>query len=218
MSGEPRVATLSLEAPDQGVLFVITGPSGVGKSTLIKGLMERVPGLEFSVSATTRAPRDGEVDGRDYHFLSAEEFAHRVERSEFLEYATVYDRSYGTLRAPVEFAIAQGRSVMLDIDVQGARQVKERYPACVRVFILPPSVATLATRLRGRGMAESVIARRMSQVEEQLRGAPEFDFVVVNDDLTSARAVFEGIFLGELARVARRRSRIESVLADLAVE
>lgn len=212
------MSKLNLEAPDQGVLFVITGPSGVGKSTLIKGLMERVPGLEFSVSATTRAPRDGEVDGRDYHFLSAEDFAHRVERAAFLEYATVYDRSYGTLRAPVEAAVAEGRSVVLDIDVQGARQVKERYPACVRVFILPPSVGTLATRLRGRGTEEAVIARRMSQVEEQLRGAPEFDFVVVNDDLSAARAVFEGIFLAELSRVARRRSRIERVLAELPVE
>jgi len=209
------MSKLNLETPDTGVLFVITGPSGVGKSTLIKGLMERVPGLEFSVSATTRAPRDGEVDGRDYHFLSAEEFAHRVERSEFLEYATVYDRSYGTLRAPVEAAIAQGRSVVLDIDVQGARQVKERYAACIRVFVLPPSVGTLATRLRGRGTDESVIARRMAQVGEQLRGAPEFDFVVVNDDLSAARAVFEGVFLSELARVARRRSRIERVLAEL---
>ena len=209
------MSKLNLETPDTGVLFVVTGPSGVGKSTLIKGLMDRVPGLEFSVSATTRAPRDGEVDGRDYHFLSAEDFAHRVERAEFLEYATVYDRSYGTLRGPVDAAIAQGRSVVLDIDVQGARQVKERYGACIRVFVLPPSVDTLATRLRGRGTDEAVITRRMAQVGEQLRGAPEFDFVVVNDDLVAARAVFEGVFLAELARVARRRTRIERVLAEL---
>jgi guanylate kinase len=209
------MARLTVENPDFGALFVVTGPSGAGKSTLIRRVMDRVPGLEFSVSATTRAPRDGEVDGRDYHFLSPEEFARRVEHGSFLEFATVYDRSYGTLRQPVESAIAAGRSVVLDIDVQGARQVKRQFPDCIRVYVLPPRIGVLEQRLRDRGTDEAVIERRMSQAGEQLRGVVDFDYVVVNDDLASSEAIFEGVFCAELARVARRRGAIERVLAEL---
>ncbi len=156
MSTSKPVSTLELERPDKGALFVVTGPSGVGKSTLIRALMSRLPDLQFSVSATTRPPREGEVHGRDYHFLTQEGFAERLERGEFLEYATVYDRRYGTLRAPVEAAIDAGQSVLLDIDVQGARQVKQAYPGCIRVFILPPSVVLRGSArdpgtLRGAG-------------------------------------------------------------------
>jgi guanylate kinase len=206
---------LKLERPDQGALFVVSGPSGVGKTTLVQAALARVPGLEFSVSATTRAPRPGEVDGREYHFLTPEAFAERVREAQFLEHATVYDRSYGTLRAPVVDAIRDGRSVLLDIDVQGARQVKERFPECVRIFLMPPSIGVLEDRLRKRGTDETILRRRMAQVGEQLLGAPSFDYVVVNDHLETSTAVFEGIFLAELSRVARRRAAVERVLAEL---
>jgi guanylate kinase len=207
---------LQLERPDLGALFVVSGPSGVGKSTLVRAIMERVPDLTFSVSATTRAPRPGEVDGQHYRFLTPEGFADLERQSAFLEHATVYGRRYGTLSRPVEEAVSAGRSVLLDIDVQGARQVKVRYPACVRVYVLPPALSVLEERLRRRGTdGEDVLRRRMAQVDEQLRGAPEFDYVVVNDHLETARAVFEGVFLAELARPFRRRLAIERVLAEL---
>jgi guanylate kinase len=210
------VALLRLEPPDRGALFVVTGPSGVGKSTLIRDAMAQIPGLAFSVSATTRSPRPGEVDGREYHFLGADAFAARVAAAEFLEHATVYDRRYGTLSAPTFAALASGRSLVLDIDVQGARQVKESCPDCVRIFVLPPSLAALETRLRARGTeTDEVLARRMAQVELQLRGAPEFDYVVINDELDTARAVFQGVFLAELSRPARRRAAVERVFGEL---
>ena len=207
---------LLLGKPDRGALFVVTGPSGVGKSTLIQHVMGRVPGLSFSVSATTRAPRPGELDGLHYHFLTAAQYDEKLAADEFLEHATVYDRRYGTLRGPVVAAIDAGTSVLLDIDVQGARQVKARFLDCIRIFILPPSVKTLEERLRARGSdSEDVVRRRMAQVDDQLRGAPEFDYVVVNDDLDTARAVFEGIFLAELSRPPRRWAAVDRVLAEI---
>lgn len=207
---------LRLERPDRGVLFVVSGPSGVGKSTLIKAAMTQIPGLEFSVSATTRAPRPGEIDGREYHFLTPEQFVAKVGEDAFLEHASVYDRSYGTLREPVDAALSEGRSVLLDIDVQGARQVAAKHPDCVRVFVLPPSVGVLEARIRARGdTPEDVILRRMAQVGEQLRGAPEGDYIVLNDDLEAGRRQFVGVFLAELARSSRRRSAVERVLREV---
>ena len=206
---------LRLESPDRGALFVVSGPSGVGKSTLVKAAMDEVPGLEFSVSATTRSPRPGEVDGREYHFLGPEGFAERVDAGDFLEHATVYDRSYGTLRAPVEAAMAEGRSILLDIDVQGALLVKARLPECIRIYVLPPALGVLEERLRSRGTSEAELSRRMDQVGEQLRGAPEFDYVVVNDDLDTARTVFAGIFVAELSRRERRMRAVNRVLSEL---
>lgn len=205
---------LRLERPDRGALFVVSGPSGVGKSTLVKKAMAAIPGLEFSVSATTRPPREGEVDGREYHFLSTEQFAAKVDADEFLEHATVYDRRYGTLKAQVDHALAEGRSVLLDIDVQGARNVKRKAPEAVWIALLPPSVGQLEARIRARGdTAEDVIERRMAQVGLQLAGAEEADFVVVNDDLTTADAQFEGVFLAELSRRDRQKSVITRILS-----
>lgn len=142
-------------------VFVITGPSGVGKGTLIGALLKRVPGLELSVSATTREPREGEVDGRDYHFLAPEEFDRRVEAGEFLEFATYSGNRYGTLRSEVERRLAAGRSVVLEIEVQGARQVRAAMRESVQVFIAPPAPAVLRERLEGRGAdsGEAIDAR-----------------------------------------------------------
>jgi guanylate kinase len=162
---------LPVERPDRGVLFVVSGPSGVGKSTLIRRAMARLPWLGFSVSATTRGPRAGEQDGVDYHFLTPGEFRDRVDAGAFLEHATVYDRSYGTLARPTETALAEGRSLLLDIDVQGAEQVKATLPEAVHVFIIPSSLDDLEARLRARGTDDDeVIQRRMALVATQLEG------------------------------------------------
>lgn len=203
---------LSLSAPDHGVLFVVSGPSGVGKSTLLRHVFDRVPGLAFSVSATTRAPRPGETDGVEYHFVDPAAFAGMVARGELLEHAMVYAHGYGTPRAPVEAALRAGGSMVLDIDTQGAAQVRSSYPAAVSVFILPPARADLERRLRARGTdPEDVIQRRIRQADLQLAGAGDYDYLVLNDDLTTASATLEAVFLAELCRRSRRQSWLDRV-------
>jgi guanylate kinase len=168
-------------------VFVITGPSGVGKGTLIRGLMERLGELELSVSATTRAPRPGERDGVDYHFLSRDEFDRRVQAGDFVEHAEYSGRCYGTLRSELERRVAAGVPVVLEIEVQGARQVRAAMPEAVQVFIAPPSHAALRTRLVGRGTdAAEEVDRRLKVAEEELAAQPEFAHVVVNDRLETA--------------------------------
>jgi guanylate kinase len=170
-----------------GRLFVITGPSGVGKGTLIRHLLDRVPDLDLSVSATTRAPRPGERNGVDYHFLSDEEFERLAAAGELLEHATYSGRRYGTPRSEVEPRLRDGRSVVLEIEVQGARQVRESMPEAVQVFIAPPSSGALRERLEGRGTDDSEeIERRLGVAEEELAARGEFGHVVVNDDLERA--------------------------------
>lgn len=204
------------EPPDRGVLFVVSGPSGVGKSTLVKAALARIPGLSFSVSATTRAPRPGERDGVEYHFVSQERFAELVGDDGFLEHAAVYGNRYGTLRAPTEAALSTGRSLLLDIDVQGSAQVRRALPEAVHVFVLPPTFAALEARLRARGTEpEEVIRRRMTEAAEQLRGAPTYDYLVVNDDLETAHAALQGVLLAEMSRRARRTSALRRVLDAL---
>lgn len=204
------MSALNLPRPDRGALIVVSGPSGVGKSTLLRPALAAIPGLAFSVSATTRPPRPGEVDGVDYHFVDADRFAGLVEGGAFLEHAQVYDRRYGTLHAPVEAALARGDSVLLDIDVQGARQVRPRLPEAVLVMIVPPDVATLERRLRARGTeSDDAIRRRMELVEGQLCALGEYDYVVVNDDRDAAVACFQGIVLAECCRTSRRSSWVE---------
>jgi guanylate kinase len=168
-------------------VFVITGPSGVGKGTLIRGLMERVPELELSVSATTRAPRTGERDGVDYHFLPREEFDRRVAAGDFVEHADYAGRSYGTLRSELENRVARGIPVVLEIEVQGARQVRGAMPEAVQVFIAPPSLQALRERLTGRGTDDPAeVERRLQVAEQELTAQPEFAHVVVNEELEEA--------------------------------
>ena len=175
-------------------VFVITGPSGVGKGTLIKRVLERVPDLELSVSATTRPPRAGEVDGADYHFLASEEFGRRIEEGDFLEHADYSGNRYGTLRSEVERRLAGGRSVVLEIEVQGARQVRSAMPESVQVFIAPPEPAALRARLEGRGTdSPPEIAERLRVAESELAARSEFPHVVVNDDIERATAELERI-------------------------
>jgi guanylate kinase len=168
-------------------VFVITGPSGVGKGTLIRGLLSRVPELELSVSATTRAPRPGERDGVDYHFMTPEEFDRHLQAGNFVEHATYSGSRYGTLRSELESRLVRRVPVVLEIEVQGARQVRNAMPDAVAVFIAPPSADALRARLIGRGTdAADQIAARMRTAERELEARPEFSHVVVNDRLEDA--------------------------------
>jgi guanylate kinase len=180
-------------------VFVITGPSGVGKGTLIRGLLARVPELELSTSATTRAPRPGERDGVDYHFLSEPEFERRVAGGDFLEHATYSGNRYGTLRSEVERLTRAGRPVVLEIEVQGARQIREAMPDAVAVFIAPPSDEALRARLIGRGTdTPEQVQQRMRTAERELEAQPEFRHVVVNDRLEEATDELATIVRGAL--------------------
>jgi guanylate kinase len=177
-----------------GRVFVITGPSGVGKGTLIRGLLERVPGLELSVSATTRPPRPGERDGVDYHFLSEEEFNRRVPAGEFVEHASYSGHQYGTLRSELERHLPEAPGVVLEIEVQGARQIRATMPDAVQVFIAPPSVEALRARLVGRGTdAPEDVEKRLATALEELEAEGEFHHVVVNDRLEEATDALAGV-------------------------
>jgi guanylate kinase len=175
-------------------VFVITGPSGVGKGTLIRGLLEEVPELEMSVSATTRKPRPGERDGVDYHFMTPEQFSEHVAAGDFLEHASYSGHRYGTLRPEVERRIREGRPVVLEIEVQGARQIRAAMPEAVAVFIAPPSLEALRARLIGRGTdTPEEVESRMQTAKRELEARPEFSHVVVNDRLEQATAELAGI-------------------------
>jgi guanylate kinase len=180
-------------------VFVITGPSGVGKGTLIRGLMERLPRLELSVSATTRPARPGEQDGVDYHFLAPEQFAQRIEQGDFVEHADYAGRRYGTLRSELDNRVRAGVPVVLEIEVQGARQVRAAMPEALQVFIAPPSLDALRTRLVGRGTDDpEEVERRLRVAEHELEAQPEFGHVVVNDRLEEALQRLTAIVAGEL--------------------
>jgi guanylate kinase len=194
-----------VRAPGSGVrpgrVFVITGPSGVGKGTLIRALLERVPELELAVSATTRRPRPGETQGASYWFLSDEDFAQRVDEGDFVEWAEYSGRRYGTLRSELERRVAAGIPVVLEIEVQGARLVRRAVPEAVQVFIAPPSLDALRVRLQGRGTdAPEEVARRLRVAEEELSAQGEFGHVVVNDRLEDAVDRLAGIVREELDR------------------
>ena len=178
-------------------VFVITGPSGVGKGTLIRTLRERMPELELSVSATTRDPRPGEEPGRDYHFLTDAEFDERVAAADFLEHASYSGRRYGTLKSELEKRTAAGHPVVLEIEVQGARQVRERLEDAVLIFIAPPSEEALKTRLVGRGdTPPEQMEARLATAREELEAQPEFRHVVLNDRLDDAVDALEQIVRG----------------------
>jgi guanylate kinase len=199
--------------PDRGALFVVTGASGTGKTTLVKKALQIVPRLGFSVSATTRQMRVGEVDGQDYHFVTKERFDEMLVQGQMLEHADVYGNSYGTPRRPVEAALAAGDSILLEIDAQGAAQVREAMPEAVMIFILPPSMAAIETRLRYRSTdSEEIIQRRVGDARLQLQHCGAFDYLVVNDDLSSAHDQFQAVLVAEL----RKRVRHDSLVSRFA--
>lgn len=187
-----------------GRLFVVVAPSGAGKTSLVQALLAEEPRLRLSVSFTTRAPRPGEVDGRDYHFVSRERFEAMVAAGEFLEHANVYGNLYGTARSAVAAQLAGGDDVMLEIDWQGARQVRALFPGLVGIFILPPSVDALRARLTGRGKdSPEVIARRLAAAREDLSHVLEFEYIIVNDRFDAALADLRSVV--RTARLARDR-------------
>lgn len=198
--------------PDQGALFVVSGASGTGKTTLLREALRHVPFLSFSVSATTRPARAGEAEGVDYRFMDDVQFQKHIDAGDFLEHALVYGNRYGTLRAPVMEALAAGVSVVLDIDVKGAKQVRESLPEGIGIFLAPTSIEVLEQRLRARGTeAEDTIALRMAQVQEQLNGSGDFEYVVVNDVLSCAHDCLQAVFVAELQRVHRRQSVVQGL-------
>ena len=207
-------------ADRRGRLFVIAAPSGAGKTSLVRALMEREPGLSFSISYTTRRQRPNEMHGRDYFFVSRDEFDRMAGTGQFLEYATVFGNSYGTARAQVEQSLASGQDLILEIDWQGARQIRSALPECCSIFILPPSRAELERRLRGRGTdTEEVIIRRLGEAADDMAHWREFDYVVVNDVFERALDLLSAIVQGRDPPEARRdRAGLGELAAGLVAD
>ncbi|MDH3349100.1 MAG: guanylate kinase [Desulfobulbaceae bacterium] len=189
----------------KAIPFIISSPSGGGKTTILKKVLAGLPGIVFSISHTTRSPRPGEVNGRDYYFVTEEEFIAVREQtpSGFIEWARVHDNFYGTSRSDVEMRLKEGADVILDIDIQGARQVKDAIEA-VSIFIAPPSLTELERRLRGRGTeSEEVVALRLANARRELTAAAEYDYLVINDSLSEAVEMVRSILISERSRKRR---------------
>lgn len=196
-----------------GTLVIISSPSGGGKGTLVKEILERVPGIGFSVSYTTRPMREGEANGREYHFIGRDEFERRAAAGEFLEFAEVHGNLYGTSRSQVESETSAGRDIILEIDVQGAVQVLERFPEALSVFILPPSYDVLKERLAARGTEsnESLELRLRNSLKEVAEFG-RFKYSVVNDDKEIAAAELQSIILADRQRSIRQTGRVKAIL------
>lgn len=187
-----------------GLLIVISGPSGAGKGTLCKALLERINNLEYSVSATTRQPRNGEIDGENYYFITEEDFMQRIKQKDFLEWAKVYDNYYGTPKKPVLEKLKAGKDVILEIDIQGAMKVKKKFPEGVFIFIAPPSIKELKMRICKRGTeTEEAMLKRVKSAYDELKHISEYDYVVVNDVLDKAVNKLMAIIIAEKCRVKR---------------
>ncbi len=190
---------------ERGLLIVLSAPSGCGKSTIVSGLLKKRGRLKFSVSATTRAPREGEIDGRDYFFVSREKFAEMVEKGEFLEHAQYVENRYGTPRGPVERELEAGNDVLLDIEIQGAFQVRAQRPDALMVFLLPPSFEELEKRLVLRGKdSPEVIKRRLEVARRECLEAEKYDYRIVNDDVERAVSEFNSIIEAERRKINRQ--------------
>jgi guanylate kinase len=188
----------------QGIVFILSAPSGTGKTTVISGLLERFPEISLSVSYTTRAPRAGEVPGRDDHFTSREIFLAMKAKGEFAESANVHDFFYGTPRRTLDRAIANGRDFFLDIDVQGARQIKRKYPEAVSIFLLPPSWSELKRRLGARATDDKdIIRRRLANARREIQDVIQYDYYIINRDIKEAVGTLEAIILSERQKISR---------------
>lgn len=200
-------------------MFIISAPSGSGKSTLVGRLLADVPGLKFSVSYTTRAPRGHERSGESYHFICRSEFEKRIALGEFLEHAEVFGNYYGTHRSTLDQAIAEGKDLVLDIDVQGAAQLKDKLPEAITIFVLAPSREILEQRLRARGEdADAIIARRLHDAAREIRNYCLYDYVVINNDLNESAQTLAGIVRAERVRRTRIEEQIRPILATFQID
>ena len=199
-----------------GSLFIISAPSGAGKTSLVHALLATNPQIDLSVSYTTRAPRKGEVDGEAYQFISRATFLEMAANGEFLESAEVYGNFYGTSQNWISQENAKDRDILLEIDWQGAAQVRSIFPGCVSIFILPPSIATLEQRLKGRGTdSDEIVEHRMKAAREDVRHVAEFDYVIINDDLNEALKEFNAVVLAARLRTTRQLTRHQSLINQL---
>lgn len=206
----------SAQAAARGTLYVISAPSGAGKTSLVKALLDTLEGVTVSVSHTTRAPRPGEQDGREYHFVAVEHFEVMIAEGGFLEHAKVFDNYYGTARAAIQDQLTAGLDVILEIDWQGARQVRAAMPGCRSIFILPPSRPALEERLRGRGQdSDEVIARRMRDAVSEMQHWSEYDYLIVNDRFNDALAELRAVFLAHRLRRDVQAVRHSTLLGAL---
>ncbi|SEI47234.1 guanylate kinase [Allopseudospirillum japonicum] len=201
-----------------GSLYIISAPSGAGKTSLVAALLAQVPQLKLSVSHTTRAPRPGEQDGVNYHFVSQEDFQNLIAQTGFLEHAQVFDHFYGTSKAWVLEQLQQGQDVILEIDWQGARQVRQAYPQAVGIFILPPSKAALQERLQNRAQdSDEVIQKRMTQAVDEMSHYPEYDYVIINDDFQQALTELTSVLQARRLRLQVQAQKQAALLSSLVV-
>ena len=199
-----------------GNLFIVAAPSGAGKTTLVRLLLENDPQIGVSISHTTRLPRPGEEDGREYHFIDVPALLEKIARNEFLEWAEVHGNYYGTSKRWIETEMASDRDVLLEIDWQGAQQVRKVFPQAIGIFVLPPSMAILQARLSGRGTdPDEVIARRIAAARDEMRHVDEFDYVIINDGLQQAAGDLQAIVRAARLRYANQRQRHVSLFASL---
>ena len=209
---------MSLTHSFSGSLFIVAAPSGAGKSTLVNALLASEPAIRLSISTTTRPPRPGEADGREYHFTSADDFVKRAHAGEFLEWAEVHGNYYGTSRLVVEEQMRAGTDILLEIDWQGARQVRKQFAQAAGIFILPPSIAALEERLKKRGQDEdNVISRRLLAAGGEIAHATEFDYVIINDEFNVALSQISAIVTATRSRFAQQAARNASLFAQLGI-
>jgi guanylate kinase len=215
----PLSAHLNVPLKTSGSLFLVSAPSGAGKSSLVNGLLKNEPSLQLSISFTTRQPRPGEENGREYHFTSADDFLVRKSRGEFLEFAEVHGNYYGTSKLLIQEKMAAGTDILLEIDWQGAQQVKKLIPGVVSIFILPPSIDALEERLNKRGQDKpEVITRRILAAEGEMAHAPEFEYVIINQDFALALSELSAIVKATRCRYAQQAIRNEALFAQLGIE
>jgi guanylate kinase len=209
-------STIEQPQPATGTLFVVSAPSGAGKTSLVRALLEVDSQLHLSVSYTTRLPRPGEVNGEHYHFIDANTFDAMIKDNAFVEYARVFEHAYGTAESSLREVLQRGEDLLLEIDWQGARQVRERIPETVSIFILPPSLAALEQRLRGRGQdSDAVIAKRMTRARDELSHYCEYDYLIANDHFDTASAQLQAIIMAERLRRPRQSDVYGGILAEM---
>jgi guanylate kinase len=208
-----EIAMKGILKPQEGQLFVITAPSGTGKNTIIEMVRKDLKGLGYSISHTTRAPRNGEIDGVHYYFVGKKQFEKMIQAQEFVEWAVVYNELYGTSISSVRSAQVSGKDVLLDLDIQGARQIKKRFPDSTSIFIVPPSLQTLRERLEKRSSYDGTdIDLRMTEALQEIRECRDFDFLIVNDDLRQAVREVEAVIVAVKAQTKLRLPSVRQML------